>query len=60
MRQIGKLFMEETKFQKLEASNQMKGYRQPPLEMEIDHDAGIIDLPGRMIINAAGMQFSTQ
>jgi SagB-type dehydrogenase family enzyme len=45
MKQIGKLFMEETKFQKLGASNQVKGYRQPPLEMEFDHDAGIIDLP---------------
>jgi SagB-type dehydrogenase family enzyme len=45
MKQIGKLFIEETKVQKLGASHQAKGYRQPPLETEFDQNANIIDLP---------------
>lgn len=44
---IGKLFLEKTKFQNLSASDQMKGVPSPPLEIETDPDQHRIDLPRR-------------
>lgn len=42
---IGKEFMEKTKYQYLEESDQQKGLPQPPLELEYDKDGKLIDLP---------------
>jgi len=42
---IGKEFMEKTKYQYLEESDQNKGLPQPPLELEYDSNAVLIDLP---------------
>lgn len=42
---IGKEFMEKTKYQYLEETDQNKGLPQPPLELEYDTDAVLIELP---------------
>lgn len=42
---IGKDFMEKTKYKYLEESDQDKGLPQPPLELEYDNNAVLIDLP---------------
>lgn len=42
---IGKEFMEKTKYKYAEASAQEKGLPQPPLELEWDENAVLIDLP---------------
>lgn len=44
-REIGREFMEKTKYQHLEESEQDKGLPQPPLEAEYDDKAVLIDLP---------------
>jgi len=44
-RGIGKEFMEKTKYQYLEESDQDKGLPQPPLELEYDATDELIDLP---------------
>ena len=43
--EIGKQFMEKTKYHHLDKSNQMKDLQQPPLELEYDRAKTIIDLP---------------
>ena len=45
MSSIGKEFMERTKFQHLERSDQSRNIPQPPLEMEYDASKQVIDLP---------------
>ena len=42
---IGKEFLEKTKYKYLLPSDQMKGVQQPPLELEYDKTKNIIDLP---------------
>lgn len=42
---IGKEFMEKTKYKYAEPSDQEKGLPQPPLELEWDENATLIDLP---------------
>ncbi len=42
---IGKEFMEKTKYQYLDETDQQKGLPQPPLELEYDSNSTIIDLP---------------
>lgn len=44
-RGIGKEFMEKTKYQYLEESDQDKGLPQPPLELGYDPNVGLINLP---------------
>ncbi|MBM3238933.1 SagB/ThcOx family dehydrogenase [Candidatus Poribacteria bacterium] len=43
--EIGKEFMEKTKYHYLAQSDQMKGLQQPPLELEYDRTKTVIDLP---------------
>jgi SagB-type dehydrogenase family enzyme len=43
--EIGKEFMEKTKYHYLAQSDQMKGLQQPPLELEYDKTKTVIDLP---------------
>ena len=43
--EIGKEFMEKTKYHYLAQSDQMKGLQQPPLELEYDKTTTVIDLP---------------
>ena len=43
--EIGKEFMEKTKYHHLDKSDQMKGLQQPRLELEYDKAKTIIDLP---------------
>ncbi len=45
MSSIGKEFMEKTKFQHLERSDQSRNLPQPPLEMEYDASRPVMDLP---------------
>lgn len=45
MSSIGKEFMEKTKFQYLERSDQSRNLPQPPLEMEYDASRQVRDLP---------------
>ncbi|AOT72455.1 SagB/ThcOx family dehydrogenase [Geosporobacter ferrireducens] len=45
MREIGKLFMEKTRYAHLEESDQEKGMVQPPLEKSYDPDSALIALP---------------
>lgn len=45
MSSIGKEFMEKTKFQYLDRSDQSRNLPQPPLEMEYDASRPVIDLP---------------
>lgn len=45
MSSIGKEFMEKTKFQYLDRSDQSRNLPQPPLEMEYDASRQVIDLP---------------
>ncbi len=45
MSSIGKEFMEKTKFQYLDRSDQSRNIPQPPLEMEYDASRQVIDLP---------------
>lgn len=42
---IGREFMEKTKFQHLDKTDQIKGLSQPPLEIPFDETFKIIDLP---------------
>jgi hypothetical protein len=42
---IGTEFMEGTKYEYLEQSDQSKGLPQPPLEMEFDFKDNVINLP---------------
>ncbi|WP_432664134.1 SagB/ThcOx family dehydrogenase [Wukongibacter baidiensis] len=42
---IGHEFLEKTKYQYLDVSDQDKGIKQPPLEQEHDKDQNVIDLP---------------
>jgi len=44
--EIGKEFMEKTKYHYLDKSDQMKGLPQPSLELEYDKTKTVIDLPG--------------
>jgi SagB-type dehydrogenase family enzyme len=46
MSSIGKEFMEKTKFQYLDRSDQSRNLPQPPLEMEYDASRPVRDLPG--------------
>jgi SagB-type dehydrogenase family enzyme len=46
MSSIGKEFMEKTKFQYLDRSDQSRNLSQPPLEMEYDASRPVIDLLG--------------
>jgi hypothetical protein len=46
MNTIGKEFIERTKYQYLDLSDQMKGRKSPPLEVEYDHTETLYDLPG--------------
>ena len=45
MSSIGKEFIEKTKFQHLDLSDQSRNLPQPPLEMEYDASRNVIDLP---------------
>ncbi|MDW7732617.1 MAG: nitroreductase, partial [Methanolobus sp.] len=45
MNGIGKEFMEKTKFQYAERSDQSLGYPQPPLQSEFEGEGTIFDLP---------------
>ena len=45
MNEIGKEFMEKTKYHHLDRSDQMKGLQPPPLELEYDETRKMIDLP---------------
>ncbi|MDO8726664.1 MAG: SagB/ThcOx family dehydrogenase [Candidatus Methanoperedens sp.] len=45
MSSIGKEFIEKTKFQHLDRSDQSRNIPQPPLEMEYDASRQVIDLP---------------
>jgi SagB-type dehydrogenase family enzyme len=44
---IGEEFLKKTRFEYLEPSGQMKGLPRPPLELEYDEAAALIDLPAR-------------
>ncbi len=46
MKSIGKEFMEKTKFQYLDRSDQSRNLPQPSLELEYDASRRVIDLPG--------------
>lgn len=45
MKGQGREFMDKTKYQYLETSDQVKGLPQPPLELSPNKEGGIIDLP---------------
>lgn len=51
MNNIGKEFLEKTKYKNLTPSDQMQGVQQPPLELEYDKTKRIIDLPKPNEIN---------
>lgn len=56
---MGKRFVEMTKFRNLEASEQMKGAPQPPVESAYDKTKPVIDLPGPEGIEAGDMSLRT-
>lgn len=51
MSKIGKKFIEQTKYQQLERSDQEVGLPQPPFEVDYDTDKEVIDLPKPEDIN---------
>ena len=53
--EIGKEFMEKTKYHYLDQSDQMKGLQQPPLELEYDKTKKVIDLPKPQEIEVNGI-----
>ena len=51
-RGIGKEFMEKTRYEHMEQSDQNKGLPQPPLELDYDKEKAVIDLPAPSAIRA--------
>ncbi|SDY75073.1 SagB-type dehydrogenase domain-containing protein [Proteiniborus ethanoligenes] len=59
IKEIGKEFMEKTKYKYLDESDQNKGLPQPPFELDYDKEAELIDLPSAENLNIKNMDLRT-